>query len=63
VTNPALLQALRPRTHAELLERFKQVFHDTWQERLAEAPDRTTTAARRKVESAAAARQRLTKAS
>lgn len=63
VTNPALLQALRPRTHADLLERFKPVFHDTWQERLAEAPDRTMTAAKRKVEAAAAARQRLLKAS
>ena len=41
VTNPDLLLQLRPRTHAELAQRFKPVFQDTWRERLAGAPDRT----------------------
>lgn len=54
VTNPALLMALRPRTHAEMVARFKPVFADTWLERLAGAPDRTVLAAQRKVEAAAA---------
>lgn len=53
VTNPDLLLALRPRTHAEMLERFKPVFSDTWLDRLVGAPDRTITAATRKVEAAA----------
>lgn len=49
VTNPNLLEKLRPRTHAEMLGRFKPVFQDTWRERLAGAPDRTILSIERKL--------------
>ena len=60
VTNPDLLLALRPRTHAEMVARLKPMFADSWRERLAGAPDRTTLAAQRKVDAAV---QRRLKAS
>lgn len=59
VTNPDLLLALRPRTHSEMVARFKPVFRDTWQERLAGAPDRTVLAAQRKTEAAAVSQRRF----
>lgn len=49
VTNPDLLLQLRPRTHEEMMARFKPVFADTWRDRLAGAPDRTVTATERKI--------------
>lgn len=49
VTNPDLLAKLRPRTHAEMVERWKPVFEDTWRERLAGAPDRTILSIERKL--------------
>lgn len=49
VTNPDLLAKLRPRTHAELLTRFKPAFDDSWRERLAGAPDRTVKSIERKL--------------
>lgn len=52
VANPDLLLQLRPRTHAEMVARFKPVFTDTWRERMAGAPDRTVLAAQRKVDAA-----------
>ncbi len=59
VTNPDLLLALRPRTHAEMLARLKPVFADSWRERMAGAPDRTVLAAQRKVDAEAAVQRRL----
>lgn len=53
VTNPDLLLQLRPRTHAEMMVRFRPVFTDTWRERLAGAPDRTIKAAENKIAAAA----------
>lgn len=50
VTNPDLLRLLRPRTHEALAAVFKPVFTDSWRDRLVGAPDRTITAAARKVE-------------
>jgi hypothetical protein len=50
VTNPDLLAKLRPRTHADLLERFKPVFEDGWRERLYGAPDRTIVSIERKLQ-------------
>lgn len=50
-TNPDLLRLLRPRTHQLLRDHFQPVFHDTWRDRLASAPDRTIAAAARKTES------------
>lgn len=50
VTNPDLLLQLRPRTHAEMMARFKPVFDDTWRERMAYAPERTIVAAERKID-------------
>lgn len=49
VTNPDLLSKLRPRTHAEMLARFKPVFEDSWRERLQGAPDRTILSIERKL--------------
>lgn len=49
VTNPNLLELLRPRTYAALRQFFKPVFNDTWRERLAGAPARTITAVERKL--------------
>lgn len=52
VTNPDLLQLLRPRTHRELRACFTPVFSDNWRDRLRDAPARTLAAAERKVEEA-----------
>lgn len=49
VTNPGLLQAIRPKTYALLLEDFRPVFYDRWEDRLKDAPERTIAAAHRKV--------------
>lgn len=50
VTNPDLLRKIRPRTHARLLaDGFVPVFQDTWEQRLAGAPDRTLRAAGNKI--------------
>jgi hypothetical protein len=49
VTNPDLLQSLRPITYAHLRERFTPVFHDSWRERLGGAPDRTILSIERKL--------------
>jgi len=51
VTNPDLLQKLRPGTYDAIAQRFKPVFNDTWRDRLQGAPDRTITAIWRKIES------------
>lgn len=50
VTNPDLLQQVRPRTHRELRQVFEPVFSDTWRDRLRDAPARTIKAAERHVE-------------
>ncbi|MET3512776.1 hypothetical protein ABIC63_000541 [Pseudacidovorax sp. 1753] len=49
VTNPDLLQHLRPRTHADLLQHFKPVLNEPWRARLAGAPDRTILSIERKL--------------
>jgi hypothetical protein len=61
VTNPDLLAKLRPRTHAELAQRFKPVFEDSWRERLADAPDRTILSIERKLAPKPPARPRAPK--
>lgn len=54
VTNPDLLRALRPRTHARLIsDGFKPVRLQTWAQNLAEAPERTFQQARKKAWAAA----------
>lgn len=53
VTNPDLLQQVRPRTHRELRACFEPVFSDCWRDRLRNAPARTLAAAERKVIAAA----------
>lgn len=58
VTNPDLLSKLRPRTHAEMMERFKPVFADSWRERLAGAPDRTILSIERKLAAKPRGRQK-----
>lgn len=52
VTNPDLLAKLRPRTSAAMLEHFVPVWHDSWRERLAEAPERTLVSVERKINAA-----------
>jgi len=52
VTNPNLLKAIRPRTHALLARDFQPVVKGFWEEVLSDAPDRTLMACRRKVDEA-----------
>ena len=54
VTNPDLLRLVRPRTYRELRSVFTPVFADSWDARIKDAPDRTTQAAKRHIEKAAA---------
>lgn len=63
VTNPDLLLHLRPRTHADLAERFKPLFHDGWRERISKAPDRTIVSIERKLAPKPPPRARAAKAS
>lgn len=50
VTNPDLLHQIRPLTYARLLaDGFRPVFHDSFEDRLKGAPDRTIRSAHRKV--------------
>lgn len=58
VTNPDLLENLRPRTHADLLQHFKPVFEDSWRDRLRGAPDRTILSIERKLSKASAVPRR-----
>jgi hypothetical protein len=54
VTNPDLLRAIRPATHARLIaDGWRPVFSDGWEARLADAPARTIAQARKKVAAAA----------
>jgi len=55
VTNPGLLQAIRPRTYRELTAaKFQPVLPLDWRALLAEAPERTRKLAERRVEEARA---------
>jgi hypothetical protein len=50
VTNPDLLRQLRPLTYARLIaDGYKPLFGDSWQDRLADAPQRTINAAANKI--------------
>ncbi|WP_431860250.1 hypothetical protein [Azospirillum sp.] len=54
ITNPDLLRAIRPRTHAALIKRgLKPVHTDGWRSRLAGAPERTIALCARRVDEAA----------
>lgn len=57
VTNPDLLQKLRPGTYKAMTQRFKPVFNDIWRDRLHDAPDRTIAAIWRKLEQKPKARR------
>lgn len=49
VTNPDLLQSIRPNTYNELRERFEVVEDRPWEEVLADAPERTVLMTMRKI--------------
>jgi hypothetical protein len=57
VTNPDLLEALRPMTYRWLGQRFKIVEGRDWRNVLADAPERTQAAAQNKVDAAARRRR------
>ncbi len=50
LTNPDLLRLLRPKTYQQLRERYEPVVTQSWEQVLRKAPERTRTAAARRIQ-------------